>query len=105
MWQCKRCGQQIDDAIGLCWDCKLPDPRPPDVVAALRNAGHGETNAVLATADAMADSAVRRYRDAYLIARVTTTIGSTVKILGVGLAVFIVVASGAIGAYVKHYGE
>jgi hypothetical protein len=42
--------------------------------------------------DAVARSVMTRYRDAYLVARATTAIGGTVKVVGICLAIFVALA-------------
>lgn len=59
--------------------------------------GIAPSPSALPSSDAVSRSVVSRYRDAYLVARATTTIGAVVKAIGVALGFLIVAVSAIAG--------
>lgn len=94
MWKCQKCGEEIENTFDSCWNCGTGrDGAPPkkfsefdevkreDALQAVRRERihPGDVTAVV----------MSRYRDAYLVAKVTAGVGQIVKLIGVGLAVII----------------
>ena len=78
MWQCKKCGEEIEDTFDSCWKCGTPDdgssPRLPSPSGSPGAGSHSEGGSPPAPR-----SVTKRYSDAYLVARTITGIGALVK--------------------------
>jgi hypothetical protein len=95
MWRCK-CGTPNDDRVGKCWNCGASRPEAsavaeseiPESVSSIGvpTANLGQEVQLQSTPTTVAN----RYRDAYIVAKVTAGIGATVKAIGVILGGLIV---------------
>ena len=112
MWHCK-CGTPNDDGVARCWNCGASRPAAtsvaePEAVASTSGIGEPEkdTRETVRYQSAPTSTAIR-YRDAYLVAKVTSGIGTTVKAIGVILGVLIVlggiIASSQNGGGVQYF--
>ena len=94
MWKCQKCGEEIEDTFDACWNCGTGrDGAPPQTPSELDEV-KGEVPSQTVRRERVRSGDVTtvvmsRYRDGYLVARVTTGIGQTVKLIGIGLAVII----------------
>jgi len=88
MWECKNCGETVEDEFETCWNCQTnptsPDAENEDVAHASGQLGNNEHQERGGSA---AGSLERRYRDAYRVARATILGGKIIKILAVAMAV------------------
>lgn len=86
MAKCKWCGNDVEDGRGHAWDCTSIEAS----AEASRTHRINVTNEV-PTAESASDSkpSIKRYLDLYRVARLLITLGSTVKGLGVVLAIVI----------------
>lgn len=89
---CIACGQEIEDGSEFCYHCganaiAIENEQATPVMNKQRASSkiHSEGSRII-------QNLTSRYTDAYLVARATCSIGSTIKIIGIIIAIIIAVA-------------
>jgi hypothetical protein len=91
MWKCRRCDEEIEDDFDVCWNCQagrdgsLPDRNVVPTEQKERSVGKATVRESYVVASLM-----KRYTDAYIVARTITGFGSLIKVIGVVIAALLV---------------
>lgn len=91
MWECRKCGEEVEDDFDVCWNCQAgrDGSLPESSVTPTEDKVKPEKK-IKATSSPEVTSLMNRYKDAYLIARATNGWGKLIKIFGLVMAVILV---------------
>lgn len=91
MWECRRCGEEVEDNFDVCWNCQAgrDGSLPESNVAPAEQKTKNVRKAAARDSPEVA-SLTKRYIDAYLVARAVTGFGSMIKVMGIVIAILLV---------------
>lgn len=104
MWRCANCKESIEEDFNVCWNCQTGRDGSPPVIAVVSEAdavtrSKQRAESAVAAESPEVQSLMRRYVDAYTVARTISGLGKWVKRLGVGSGIlFVVVGIGLIAS-------
>jgi hypothetical protein len=91
MWECRRCGEEVEDNFDVCWNCQagrdgsLPENKVTPAEQKTKNVRKATVSGSTEVA-----SVTKRYNDAYLVARAINGFGYLIKIISIVIAVLLV---------------
>ena len=97
MWKCPNCREEVEDNFDVCWNCQTgKDGTVPETYFAaakpnVRDRGNVKDGPQVKVRDSSeAASLMKRYTDAYLVARAINRFGSLIKVIAIVLAIALV---------------
>jgi hypothetical protein len=97
MWNCPKCHEEVEDDFDVCWNCQTgKDGSIPETYFAankpkVKDGGHVKKSPEVKVRDsAEATSLMKRYTDAYLVARAINGFGSLIKVIAIVIAILLV---------------
>jgi heme/copper-type cytochrome/quinol oxidase subunit 4 len=90
MWKCRGCGEEIEDTFDMCWNCQTgrvrsspeSNPAPPEESVRVEKKVRAKSSSEVA-------SLMKRYTDAYLVARATNGFGILIKVIGIVIGILL----------------
>jgi hypothetical protein len=102
MWKCKKCGEEIEDSFDSCWQCGTLDdgtsPRIPAKSEKPADSPELGSRRERSPSPATTSSAMKRYSDAYLVARTIAGVGQLIKNIALVLGACIVLTAFVLGS-------
>jgi hypothetical protein len=90
MWKCRRCGEEVRDDFDTCWNCDagIDDTLPENDLTPTELKTEGGRNVQIKVASE-ASSIMKRYQDAYLVARAVNGYGIFIKTVAIVAAILL----------------
>jgi hypothetical protein len=91
MWECRSCGEEVEDNFEVCWNCQVGrDGSLPESNVASAGQKTKAVRKAAARDSSEVASLTKRYTDAYLVARAVTGFGFMIKVIGIVIAILLV---------------
>jgi hypothetical protein len=106
MWKCTNCKTQVStESDQICWFCGYGKDGSPPKTPNSFPATHGEVErtAVSIPGYPQAGVLLTRYKDAYLLTKVTVGLGSFIKGLGVVLGAFLLLGTAIVSSQAGNF--